>query len=402
MAVKLFHQCGHCSNWNIDSFEDEKCGDGLILSPVHQKRKEVEQLNKKTKSRSMFDPQFYLPNSQKVKLNTYSFFPEAITPDSFSTEDFGLVAYQAAQECIEFQLDNNFGRLIIPARYFDQMYSNYTDRQDAYTVHPFLKALSQKKSKKPVYLTIPLTSHMVLDKGFGTRILNWATSFPEISGIYVMTAPYDQSTKQLQSDEFLFAYMEFLLRLRQADLEVLVGYCNTEGLLYLLVDGCDITFGAFENTRMFSIDKFLLSDEERRGPRPRIFSAGLLNWIQLGNAKEIMEEDKALWAKIYDKTDYGDRVLKLPGEPYFNQPMLYKHHFLAFSRVVDELRALPIIERYKNIKKRLKNAEEFYKEIEEHPIDLETHSRGTHVQPWLKAVNKFYQTYLSREDHEST
>ena len=274
------------------------------------------------------------------------------------------------------------------------MYSDYTDRQDAYTVHPFLKVLSQVKSKKPVYLTIPLTSHMVIDKNYRTRILNWATSFPEVSGVYVMAAPHDQSAKQVQSDEFLFAYMEFLLHLRQADLEVLVGYCNTEGLLYLLVDGCDITFGAFENTRMFSIDKFLLSDEERRGPRPRIFSAGLLNWIQLGYAKEIMEEDKSLWAKIYSGTDYGDRVLKLPGEPNFNQPMLYKHHFLAFSRVVDELRALPVIERYKNIRNRLRKAEELYKEIENLPMDLEVHSRGTHVQPWLKAANKFYRIYL--------
>jgi len=394
MGTKLFHQCGHCSNWNIATFEDEECGDGLVLSPVHQKRNEVERLDKKTKSRSIFDPQFYLPNSQKAKLNTYSFFPEAITPDSFSTEDFGLVAFQAARECIEFQVANNFSRLIIPARYFDQMYTNFTDRQDSYTVHPFLKALSHTKSKKPVYLTIPLTSHMVIDKNFRTRILNWATSFPEITGVYVMTAPHDQSAKQVQSDEFLFAYMEFLLQLRRADLEVLVGYCNTEGLLYLLVDGCDITFGTFENTRMFSIDKFLLSDEERRGPRPRIFSAGLLNWIQLGYAKEIMEEDKVLWEKIYDRTDYGDRVLKLPGEPNFNQPMLYKHHFLAFSSVVDELRALPVIERYKNIRNRLRKAEELYKEIENLPMDLEVHSRGTHVQPWLKAVNKFYRTYL--------
>lgn len=392
MASSLYHQCGHNSNWNIDSIEE--CGDGLILSPVHQKLHQVELLDKTIKARSMFDPQFYLPNSQKKNLTTYPFFPETISPDSFTTEDFTLVAYDAAKKCVEFQLANGFNRIIIPTRFFDQMYPEFTDRQDLYTVHPFLKALSHRRTKKPIYLTLPLTAHMIMSKSFRTQILNWATSFPEISGIYVMATPLDSSKKQIQSEDFLFSYLEFLRQLRQADLEVLVGYCNTEGLLYLLVNGCDITFGTFENTRMFSIDKFVISDEERRGPRARIFSGGLLNWIQLSHAKDIREEDATLWEAIYDHTEEGDRALKLPAEPNFNQPLLYKHHFKSFSRLVSSLKALPIAERYQAIRSRLKKAAELYEQIAVLPIDLETHSKGMHIQPWLDATNKFYRTYL--------
>ena len=36
MSVKIYHQVGHFSNWNIDSFHEDHCGDGMILSPVHQ------------------------------------------------------------------------------------------------------------------------------------------------------------------------------------------------------------------------------------------------------------------------------------------------------------------------------------------------------------------------------
>ena len=267
MTGKLYHQCGHNTNWNLDSLVQDQCGDGLIFSPVHKKYSDLENFATEIRAKSLFDPQFYLPNSQKEKLKTYPFYPETISPDSFSTQDFTLVAFEAAKLCIDFQLQNSFKRIIIPARYYDQLYPEFIERQNTFTVHPFLKAISSKKVKTPVYLTLPLTSHMVLSEGYKTQLLNWATSFPEVDGIYLIAAPHDENNKQLQSQEFLFGYMDFIQQLRQADLEVLVGYCNTEGILYLMIEGCDITFGTFENTRMFSIDKFVVSDEDRRGPK---------------------------------------------------------------------------------------------------------------------------------------
>ena len=277
------------------------------------------------------------------------------------------------------------------------MHPDYTDRQTSYTVQPFLKALAQKKVKKPIYLTLPLTSHMVMDKLFRTQILNWATSFQEITGVYVMAAPHDERLKQIQSEEFLFSYMEFLRQLRKADLEVLVGYCNTEALLYLMVEGCDITFGAFENTRMFSIDKFVISDEDRRGPKARIFSSHLFNWIQLSQAKEIRDQDSSLWDKVYDPTDHGNRALRLAVEPTFNQAYVYKHHFILFKKAVAHLKRLSVQERYKVLRDRLKRASELYVEISELPMDLERHSKGDHIQPWLNALNKFYRVHLKSE-----
>jgi hypothetical protein len=377
MADKLFHQCGHNSKWNIDSLEEDGCGDGLILSPVHQKLHQIVNLDKTVRSQSLFDPQFYLPNSQKNSLKTYPFFPETIGKGTFSTDDFTLVSYQAAQQCIEFQITNGFSHIVIPTRYFDQMYPDFTDRQDSYTVHPFLKALTHRKIKKPIYLTLPLTAHMIINKPFRTQILNWVTSFPEISGVYVMAAPLDVTKKQIQSEELMFSYLEFLRQLRKADLEVVVGYCNTEALLFLLVEGCDITFGTFENTRMFSIDKFVISDEERRGPRARIFSGGLLNWIQLSHAKEIMEENEDIWEKIYDSTPAGDYALNLPKEPNFNQPSLYNHHFMSFSKLISSVTSLSALDRYQAIRAMLKKAADLYQQIADLPLDLEP--RNTHT-----------------------
>lgn len=392
MKSKLFHQCGHNGKWNSESFVKDDCGDGLIFSPVHEPCPRIAGFSEAVKMNSLFDPQYYLPNSQKKKLQTYEFFPEVIT-GGFSTEDFSLVASESAKRCLDFQLQNKFSSVVIPARFFEQMISEYPEQQNAYTVVPFLKEISRRQIKKTILLTLPLTPHMVMDQKYRTNLLNWVTSFPEIHGVYVFVSN-EGGDKQIKSAKFLYEYLEFLRALRKAQLEVVIGYCNTESLLYTLVEGCSITFGSFENTRMFSVDKFLVSDEDRRGPKPRIFLPGLLNWIQFGQAKTIREDAPEIWKRAYSSTPYAEGALKAAIEPTFNQPQLYKHHFKVFSDIVDGLFAVDVKERYRLIRARLKQAAELYDAIAEMPLDLEKHGAGDHIQPWLDAINKYYANYL--------
>lgn len=78
MAVKLYHQVGHIEKWNIEAVQEDNAGDGLILSPVHQGKNVIEKIDSTLKPRSFFDPQFYLPSSQKKKLQQYDFFPDVM------------------------------------------------------------------------------------------------------------------------------------------------------------------------------------------------------------------------------------------------------------------------------------------------------------------------------------
>ena len=112
--MKIFHQGGHNTIWNLDSFRDDNTGDGIIFSPVHFQKERLEVVDTNIKENSLFDPQFYVPDSQKAKLQSYEFFPEALL-DGFSTNDYEAQAYQAAEQCLEFQLQNEFESLIIPA-----------------------------------------------------------------------------------------------------------------------------------------------------------------------------------------------------------------------------------------------------------------------------------------------
>lgn len=391
MSLGLFHQVGHNSNWNIESLKSDRCGDGLILSPVNQAMRTIEKLEGGTKQKSFFDPQFYLPSSKKSKLTTYPFFPETIA-EGFATSDFLSLADESARQCVAFQIEQCFRAVIIPARFYSQMYPDYTDRQDVMTVKPFIKAIKKYKTRPPVYLTLPVTSHMVEHETYRTQLLNWVTSFPEVDGVYVIFN-HVRGTKQIQDASFLISLLNFLREMQKADLKLLVGCLNTESLLLSLLGDIDVTFGTFENTRMFSIDKYVNSDEDKRGPRPRIYLDGLLNWIRFDQALIIKKSAPKLWGRIYKPTAYSEHVFASAVEPHFSQPHLYKHHLVTLAAQFDELKDINATDGiYAKLSLWLANAKANYAEIAALPVELDAHGGGGHVGPWMQAIQTYYRS----------
>jgi hypothetical protein len=379
MTFKVFHQVGHNFSWNIQSFTDDSCGDGLILSPVHQDPGSVEKLPSKIRAASMFDPQFYLPSSQKPKLKAYSFFPETFV-NGFNTIGFEAAAKQAATECIDFQIHQGFQNIVIPVRYLDQMYSDFIEQHERFSVIPFLEALPKKD--RPVCLTLALTSHMIQDEKFRNHVLNWVTKYPEIDLIYSI----ERETKQIQSSDFLSSALAFAKEISDTGLELIIGYQNTESLLFTLIENITVTFGTFENTRIFSIDKFLVTEEERRGPKPRIYLPGLLNWVQFEQVKQIRSSAKKVWEKAYMPSKYSELVLDRKIDPYFNQPELYKHHLYCMQEQFNQLNEINTKERALLIGEWIKNANSLYSELEDIGLMIEKHGNGAHLSPWNIAV----------------
>ena len=392
MPIRIFHQVGHCAKWNIDSFAEEQCGDGLILSPMHQNMSQVQELGENLRKRSLFDPQYYLPNSPKAKLSTYPFFPDQIS-NGFSTVNFLLLALDSAKQCVEFQIEQQFEGVVIPARFVDQMTTKYFESQEDLTVKPFLSALSAIGGSKPVYLTVPITSAMLLDDGFQNQLLNWITGFPEISGVYILVAD-SRTSKQIRSSQFLFAYMKFVHELSSSGLSAILGHLNSESLLFALIEDVTLTFGAFENTRIFSLDKFIDNEEERRGPKARIYLPALLNWVRFEQAMEIRHEDPELWGQLYTETEHSKQVIAAAVDPTFNQPGLYKHHFLCMNEQIKDLAALSANQRFDAVRAQIKRAMDLHAQIEEMPLDLDPHGNGEHLEAWLDAINRYYRRFL--------
>lgn len=380
MALGLLHQAGHNSNWNIDSFEKEQCGDGLILSPLHLAKTNVEKLALKTRTASIFDPQFYLPNSRKPKLLSYPFFPELVD-GGFQTSTFLTQVSDVAKSCIDFQVSQQFRKVVVPTRYIDQPFPEYFEQQNMFTVNAFM----EHAETESLCMSVALTAPMIQNAAWRTRVLNWVTSFPKVDELYVMYV-HERDSKQIQDADFLTNWLTFCSDVINTGLALTVGYTNTEGLLYSAIGDLTITMGSFENTRIFSVDKFLESEGERRGPKARIYLAGLLNWVQFEDAKRIRDSAPKVWDQIYTPTPWAEEALSKAIEPTFNQPQLYKHYFRNVNDQVGVLRSLTKEERRDVLLQQVELALKAYKNINDKGIELEKHGRSGHLQAWKTAL----------------
>jgi hypothetical protein len=146
--------------------------------------------------------------------------------------------------------------------------------------------------------------------------------------------------------------------------------------------------GSFENTRIFSVDKFIESEGERRGPKARIYLAGLMNWVQLEDAKRIRQLAPKVWNQVYVPTDWADQALNQPIDPTFNQPALYKHYFLNMQQQANELREISIADRRPYLLEKVAQAQAAYRALPS-GLELEKHGRGSHLSGWQAALKNF-------------
>ncbi len=387
--MKILHQAGHNTSWNIQSLRDG-IGDGIIVSAVHEKFDRVCQIEHDIRAVSLFDPQFYVPDSPKPKLATYNFFPSALL-DEFSTVDYAMVAAEAAHKCIEFQINQDFDSIIVPSRFYPDLVPGYANLQKIFSVDAFLRVIAASRTNKRIFVTLPVTSSMISGDNhtYRNHILNWITSYPQISGVYLVNS-FMESTKQIMSYDKLMAHMTLIHDLKSANLDVIVGYCNTEAVLLSICDPFAVTMGAYENTRTFTIDKFYDNDEERRGPAPRIYFPRLLNWMRWQTAVEIRQDYPDVWSLIYEPTRYAEELFGAATSVHFTKPHLYKHHFELMNGQLARLASVHHIERIPAVQSLINTAVQLYRTIQgAGGTFVDDNCSGAHLSVWNRVIRNW-------------
>lgn len=381
-----YHQCGHNFIWNIDSLRDDDSGEGLIISPVNVEADRIpDRIPEEIRERSWLDPQFYLPHDSKSKLETYDFFPGNVLED-FSTTDFLDHAVEVAHKSLSFQADLSVRYLVIPTRYYDDLPDAYLEQLSEVFVKPFLDAYRDLELEQPILLTV-IAKPLHLERGVSRdEILSWATSFDDIHGLYLVF-DNDFYTKQIKDPEYLTGQMRFIRAIRDTDLQVHVGYSGLEGLLLSVADPTSVSMGSYENLRSFGTLRLETRDPgPRRGPRPRIYSATLLQWIEdtfMPPIRELVPD----WEGLFDDSPYKDYLLDPASALNFQRSEIYKHYFYLFSRQVAELPDVPA--RPDHIRAAVEQALARFGDISAARVYLDGDSDGSHLPAWMNALAMF-------------
>ncbi|KUK76718.1 MAG: hypothetical protein XD93_0754 [candidate division WS6 bacterium 34_10] len=381
--MKVYHQCGHNDVWNRQSLQEDNVGDGLILSPINIEADRIkEKISREVLNNSWFDPQIYLPEDNKGNLSTYPYFPSNLM-DDFSTSTFRDRAHEVAKICLEFQYSLGLKYLVIPSRYFSDLPSNYLRHLESLYLEPFVSEWKMLGYSTPLILTL-IVKPSQLDLGLNRdELLTWATSYSEISGVYLLFENYS-NTKQIKDPEFLCGALRFINALRQNDLEVHIGYSGLEGLLYSIADPTSVSMGSYENLRSFDVSRLQTQDYDgRRSPRPRIYSSKLLQWIVdtlIPPFRQIIPD----WQNYFDQTKYSNYLFDPNSSLNSQRSEIYKHYFILFYNQINSLPSLN--KRPEYIKGLVRNAIDLFQEIKGYDIFLDPDSDDSHLSSWINAI----------------
>jgi hypothetical protein len=382
--MKVFHQTGFRDKWNIESFLNG-VGDGLIFSPVNIDADKLLTLDSRLKQTGFLDPQLYLLNEAKGTLDTYPYFPGNLRPD-FSTSDLDNSHIQLAQLCVQYQMTNDFQFLIIPSRYYTDNPTTYFVQSTDYFVSPFCDYVKEERIQKKILLSIIVKTIMLTDEEKRNEVLNWITGHQNIDGVYLIFEN-NFTSKQIKDFDFLFNALKFIKILKDNQMEVHLGYTNTEALLYSIAMPDSVTVGSYENLRSFGIKRFQdLEKSQMRAPNARLYSSQLIQWVDY----EYIQAMKKLipnYELYFDDSEFKPLMFKPEFKWHFAKPEPYKHYFYVFDRQIKNLSKTQE-ERINGLKASIKNALKLFKEIENNVL-LDEDSDGSHLPTWFNVINAF-------------
>lgn len=387
--MKVYHQTGFRDNWNRECYQNG-IGDGLIFSPINIDSDKLLALDQTLKTNGFIDPQLYLLNEAKGTLDTYPYFPGNLKPD-FSTPDLDNSHIQMAKLCVDFQMKNDFNYLVIPTRYYTDNPTSYFIQSTDYFVTPFCDYVRNNAFKKKILLSVIVKSIMLSDQEKRNEVLNWITGHQSIDGVYLIFEN-NFTSKQIKDFNFLLNALHFISILKDNNMEVHLGYTNTEALLYSIAMPDSITVGSYENLRSFGIKRFKdIENGPMRAPRARLYSSKLLQWLDYQYV-EAMQSLIPNYINYFDESDFRPLMFKPEYNWQFQKPEPYKHYFYVFDR---QIKSLPKsqLERINAVKDIIKNAVELFKSIEDNVL-LDDESNGSHLPTWFNVINAYQKEIM--------
>ncbi|RYZ74492.1 MAG: hypothetical protein EOP09_00385 [Proteobacteria bacterium] len=386
--MKIYHQAGFRTLWNLESHTKDGTGDGIIWSPVNESLSTLNSVSPSVRSCSFLDPQLYLPHDSKGKLATYGYSPEEISP-KWTTSDFESIKYESAEKCLMVQRSANFEYDVIPTRFEQNILTDHYRRATDDFVEPYIQLRSRQEIKPPLLLSVIARRIQIIDEQSRDELLNWITSHQEIAGVYIIFDS-ETSSKQIKDALYLEGVLRIISGLRLNGLEVHVGYCNTEAILYSVADPSSISIGSYENLRRFSIGRFETKDKAGgRGPNPRLYVPSLLQWIEYGYVGAL---DRLVpeWMQLRHNNPYEREMFTPTFKWHFSKPQLYKHYFSAFA---DQVRLLEkdIIIRTEQVSLWIDHALKWFNYIQSKNVLLDSDSDGSHLSHWRNALSLFRQ-----------
>ena len=308
-------QVGHNGKKRATRAVEDGYADGAVLSPSDYKYKQNIDISDEIKSNEgivLFDPQFYIPRTDRPDLSTYSYFEER-GGENFST---GMFASRAEREelcrdILATQDDFGVEAYISPARFLESYTGANLDRW-LDLVETFLDVAEEEGREIPVFASLPINGFELNDEERRNRLLNRITKV-DPDGFYVSVQYDDLDTRlPLKGKENVHAYLDLMSSLRTNRFEVIAAHTHQIAHLLLGLGINAFASGHYQNLRAFDVDRWEPSDgDEIRQQVVRYYSEPLLNSIRVdSHLQDLYTDDDFEISKIRTESPYEEDLFE--------------------------------------------------------------------------------------------
>jgi hypothetical protein len=282
--MAAYHQMGHDSE-NLLWTEELAQYRGAILSPVNYDQgkvaAQIEWAREQDGFETIFDPQLYVPNSERGCLREWPYFPNDVdTADLASDVWWNGILDALVGVCTAIRPTAVCSPTVLPGTYPDDYFARIVSVGDQLCTR---LAGSGLRSVQTAVVGMP-------DLGTAGRPMAIASilSRSRTNHVYLVLVGQTEPRRELSEVEEIKGAMRLIAAMRAAGLEVTVSFSSSDVLVWKAAGASHCATGKFFNLRRFTRTRFEEPRGQGGGQLPYWFEESLMAFLRQSDVQRII------------------------------------------------------------------------------------------------------------------
>jgi hypothetical protein len=382
--MSAYHQMGHDSE-NLLWTEGLARYRGAILSPVNYDQDKVaaqiEWARRQNGFETIFDPQLYVPNSERGCLRDWPYFPDDVDSADLSSETWWENTLNSLVDvCVRVRPTAVCSPAVLPSAYPDDYFVRIVSVGDQLCVR---LADSGVEPIQTAVVGMPELSTAGRPMAIASIL-----SRSRASRIYLVFSTLIEPRRELSDVEEIKGAMRLIAALRTAGLRVTVGFTSSEIVLWKAAGASDCATGKFFNLRRFTRTRFEEPRGQGGGQLPYWFEESLMAFLRQSDVQRVLPINLPRLGT--SPNPFGEQIWEQLG----NEPekawlaLAWRQFLFWFADIEARLEDVAVTPAQV-----LRNADNNWRTLEDADFIMEERRNdGGWIRPWRRAVAEFQTT----------
>jgi hypothetical protein len=282
--MSAYHQMGHDSE-NLLWAEELSQYRGAILSPVNYSQTKVADQIDWARGQdgfeTVFDPQLYVPNSERGCLREWPYFPADVdTADPASGGWWSDIVNALVDVCALIRPTAVCSPVVLPGTYSDEYFAQMVDVGD------LLSSRLASTNLRPIQTAVVGMAELATE-GRPMAVAS-ILSRSRTNHIYLVLVSQQEPRRELSEVEEIKGAMRLISALRGSGVDVTVGFSSSDVLLWKAAGARHCATGKFFNLRRFTRTRFEEPRGQGGGQLPYWFEESLIAFLRQSDVQRII------------------------------------------------------------------------------------------------------------------